>query len=174
MIYIHRFSRHMMKVNLFKSSDQRSENSIRQQKIITRVYLFLLTSMYDFLLYISDIIKHILSCLLVLTIEPIVHPFKDITVSEIISFINQHSVNIGISYFVLLGSFVTIILFTSFSTEMKTMTTSDPTLNTYKNLQVQYSILLKCPCSNIIIPHKTFISLSPRFHQVCSSDFVTP
>ncbi|UJR34795.1 hypothetical protein I4U23_027576 [Adineta vaga] len=60
------------------------------------------------------------------------------------------------------------------TTEMKTMTTSDPTLNTYKNLQVQYSILLKCPCSNIIIPHKTFISLSPRFHQVCSSDFVTP
>ncbi|CAF1466772.1 unnamed protein product, partial [Adineta steineri] len=30
----------------------------------------------------------------------------------------------------------------------------------------------KCPCSTTTIPYETFISLSPNFHQVCSSGFV--
>ncbi|CAF1440472.1 unnamed protein product [Adineta steineri] len=48
-----------------------------------------------------------------------------------------------------------------------------PSLTTYKDLQDKYSKTLKCPCSNVIIPHQQFVSLSPVFHQVCESDFVT-
>ncbi|CAF0967598.1 unnamed protein product [Adineta steineri] len=48
-----------------------------------------------------------------------------------------------------------------------------PSLTTYKDLQDKYSKTLKCPCSNVIIPHQQFVSLSPVFHQVCKSDFVT-
>ena len=32
---------------------------------------------------------------------------------------------------------------------------------------------LTCPCSNVAIPYHKFIRLTPIFHQVCSSDFVT-
>ena len=32
---------------------------------------------------------------------------------------------------------------------------------------------LKCPCSNVAIAYHRFISLSPIFHHVCSSDFVS-
>ncbi|CAF4306795.1 unnamed protein product, partial [Adineta steineri] len=41
------------------------------------------------------------------------------------------------------------------------------------DLQNKHSQTLRCPCSNMIIPHGTFITLSPVVHQVCSSDFVT-
>ncbi|CAF1442866.1 unnamed protein product [Adineta steineri] len=40
-------------------------------------------------------------------------------------------------------------------------------------VQEYVSKTLKCPCSNVIIPHQQFVSLSPVFHQVCKSDFVT-
>lgn len=32
---------------------------------------------------------------------------------------------------------------------------------------------LKCPCSNLAIAYHKFISVSPIYHQVCSSDFVS-
>ena len=42
-----------------------------------------------------------------------------------------------------------------------------------KRLQDLYPDTLKCPCSNVMVPYKTFISLSATLHQVCSSDYVT-
>lgn len=117
----------------------------------------------------ANIFSHVCLC----ELEHVVHSLRLVAVVEIVLLINWHSSNTGISYFVFLGSLVILLLFTSLNTEMTMMTVSDPVLDTYNNLRVQYSTLLECPCSNIIIPHKTFISLSPRFHQVCSSDYVT-
>ena len=56
---------------------------------------------------------------------------------------------------------------------MGTQTVSKPPLATYNDLQVKYSQTLQCPCSNMIIPYETFISVFPVLHQVCSSDLVT-
>jgi hypothetical protein len=39
----------MKRLNLFKVANDRTENSIKQQKIITRVYLILLTGMVTFI-----------------------------------------------------------------------------------------------------------------------------
>jgi hypothetical protein len=47
----------------------------------------------------------------------------------------------------------------------------DPTFNVYKKLPVKYSP--KCACSNVSVPYEQFVRLEPRYHQVCSSDFVT-
>ncbi|CAF1056477.1 unnamed protein product [Adineta steineri] len=54
-----------------------------------------------------------------------------------------------------------------------TMTLSNPSLNTYKHLYDLYQDTLKCPCSNMVMPYHTIVSMSPTFHQVCSSSFVT-
>ncbi|CAF1323463.1 unnamed protein product, partial [Didymodactylos carnosus] len=43
----------------------------------------------------------------------------------------------------------------------------------YKKLQTKYSDNLKCPCSHQTISYKTFLSISPTFHQLCSSDFIS-
>lgn len=56
---------------------------------------------------------------------------------------------------------------------MNTTTISNPSLSTYKKLQVLYSDSLRCPCCNRIISYQSLISISPTLHQICSSDFVT-
>ncbi len=55
---------------------------------------------------------------------------------------------------------------------MVVKTVSNPSLITYNNLQRLYSDILRCPCSNMTIVYRELISLSPRFHQVCSSELV--
>ncbi|CAF3662865.1 unnamed protein product [Adineta steineri] len=114
MIHIRKLGQYLKRLNLFKKSDQRAENNIKQQRISTRVYLILL-----------------------------------------------------------FGSFLTLLLFTSLSTGMVPTTEPKPSLTTYKDLQDKYSKTLKCPCSNVTIPHHKFVSLLPVLHQVCTSDFVT-
>jgi len=42
------FIRWIQQLNLFKMTDNRQEEIIKQQKITTRVYLFLVTSMFPF------------------------------------------------------------------------------------------------------------------------------
>ncbi|CAF1172455.1 unnamed protein product [Adineta steineri] len=71
------------------------------------------------------------------------------------------------------GSFIIILLFTSLSTQTATVTIPNPSLSTYKNLQMLYSATLNCPCSTKTISYRSFVSLSPVLHQVCSSGFVT-
>ena len=59
---------------------------------------------------------------------------------------------------------------------MRTRTTAiiipNPSLNKYKVLEKLNLDEFKCPCSSMTIPYSGFLSLSPRLHQVCSSDFV--
>ncbi|CAF0904771.1 unnamed protein product [Adineta steineri] len=71
-----------------------------------------------------------------------------------------------------LCSLLVLIIFTSLSNQTVTITESNPSLMTYKDLQAMYSSTLKCPCSNTVIRYDTFLLLSPTLHQVCSSDFV--
>lgn len=56
---------------------------------------------------------------------------------------------------------------------MSVIDVSNPSLETYESLQVSYLDTLRCPCTSTNILYQSFISLSPVFHQVCSSDFVT-
>lgn len=75
-------------------------------------------------------------------------------------------------YYIFIGSFIVLVFFISLSTETVTITVSNPTLETYNNLQESYSTTLRCPCSTTIIPYQSFLTLSPILHQICSSDFV--
>ena len=44
----------------------------------------------------------------------------------------------------------------------------------YENLYQKYSDTIECPCSNVAISYEKFISISQRYHQVCSSGFIFP
>jgi hypothetical protein len=75
--------------------------------------------------------------------------------------------------FASLGAFFSFALFTLLATRTATILVPNPSLDNYTALQDLYPNTLKCPCSTMTIPHRTFISLSPTLHQVCSSDFVS-
>ena len=45
MARIYKFGQSLKQLNLFKVANERTENDIKQQKIISRVYLILLTGM---------------------------------------------------------------------------------------------------------------------------------
>lgn len=72
-----------------------------------------------------------------------------------------------------LVSVIVLLIFNLLNTQTILISISNPSLNTYTDLQKLHSTELRCPCSTIAIPHHRFISLSPTLHQICSSDFIT-
>ena len=49
----------------------------------------------------------------------------------------------------------------------------NPTEFQYIHLERMYPNSLACPCTSFSVSHKTFISINPIYHQICSSDFVS-
>ena len=68
---------------------------------------------------------------------------------------------------------IAYLFYTAFSTQMMNFVVPNPSLITFEQLQSVYSATLRCPCTNADILYREFISLTPIFHQVCSSGFVT-
>ncbi|CAF4222397.1 unnamed protein product, partial [Adineta steineri] len=71
------------------------------------------------------------------------------------------------------GSVLCLLRFTSLGSQTVTNIEQNPSLTKYKQLQSLYPDTLTCPCANTTMPYKTFVSLSPIFHQVCSSDLIS-
>lgn len=77
-------------------------------------------------------------------------------------------------YLILLGFFIGILfVYTMLSVRIQTNTILKPNRATFENLYVSYASTLQCPCSQIIIPYSSFILLSPEYHPVCSSLYVS-
>ncbi|CAF1134851.1 unnamed protein product [Adineta ricciae] len=56
--------------------------------------------------------------------------------------------------------------------EYETMMISDITFDNYHQFYSKYGQTFSCPCSQVIIPYKTFLSNNVTMHSVCSSIFV--
>ena len=54
----------------------------------------------------------------------------------------------------------------------QTVTINSPMLALYSSLYEKHSETLTCPCTNISIAQKEFISLMPTFHPICTSHFI--
>jgi hypothetical protein len=61
-------------------------------------------------------------------------------------------------------------VFTPYATTVKIEISS---LSNYTDLLAQSLKSFQCPCSQISIKYKSFLNIEARFHQVCSSDFVS-
>lgn len=63
--------------------------------------------------------------------------------------------------------------YTLLSIQTETIIKNNPNRTDYEYLQDLYPVTLKCTCSLVAVPHSNFISISPRFHQLCSSRIIS-
>ncbi|CAF4116566.1 unnamed protein product, partial [Adineta steineri] len=70
-------------------------------------------------------------------------------------------------------SILCLLLFNSLKSQTITIIEKNPSLTKYNQLQILYPDTLTCPCANTTMPYETFVSLSPVFHQLCSSDLIS-
>ena len=77
-------------------------------------------------------------------------------------------------YIILLTiAIVILITFIAFGTQLRIVTTRNPTQVIFEDLYSRYTNRLQCPCSRLDIPYKAFIKISYRLHPVCSSAFTS-
>lgn len=71
-------------------------------------------------------------------------------------------------------SLVSLLLFTGSALQTRTVTIASPSRSTFERLSSDYPSTLVCPCSNISISYDQFLTFSPAYHPLCSSQFVDP
>jgi hypothetical protein len=69
-----------------------------------------------------------------------------------------------------------LIFYTMLSVQTKVVQVKMPSYETvlYLQLQREFNFSLQCPCTQINAPYGQLVQLQPFYHQVCSSDFVSP
>lgn len=68
-----------------------------------------------------------------------------------------------------------LMIYSGIRQQTKTIIVNNPSLENVKDWQANSLIAssLQCPCSKISTDYKNLISLQPKFHQICSSDYIT-
>lgn len=74
---------------------------------------------------------------------------------------------------VLTFALATIMAYLSASVRVHSNTIEKPSRLIFENLYQKYTITLQCPCSHIANGYALFTSISPVFHPVCSSLYVS-
>ncbi|CAF5107027.1 unnamed protein product, partial [Rotaria sp. Silwood1] len=77
--------------------------------------------------------------------------------------------------FIILLTFTLTILtvYSALDGQNQTIIVLNPTQSDFENLYRKYPNTLACPCTDIAIPYRSFISIIPEYHPVCSSIFVS-
>ena len=63
-------------------------------------------------------------------------------------------------------SLTVLLLVTTIIERSASETVSNPSLATYLRLQNTYPNTISCPCRNITMAYKAFLTITPRYHQV--------
>ncbi|CAF0796465.1 unnamed protein product [Adineta steineri] len=71
-----------------------------------------------------------------------------------------------------IGILTTFYMFSTFTPRVIPVETNKPSLEIYEDLYKKYNDTLECPCSQSSMKYKSFLTLSTRFHEICSSDFI--
>ncbi|CAF1630804.1 unnamed protein product [Adineta ricciae] len=97
---------------------------------------------------------------------------KESSLSQIEN-VNQVAIVASRLYLMLLISSVLILLlFDSLRETTVSVTVESPSLITFEQLYNEYATTISCPCQQMAIPYGAFLTVSPSFHQICTSDFV--
>jgi hypothetical protein len=74
----------------------------------------------------------------------------------------------------LILAFIILTVYTVATIQNQDITEQNPSQATFERLvsNPQISATLDCPCENFSIPYSSFMSISHRYHQLCSSDFI--
>ena len=73
--------------------------------------------------------------------------------------------------FLLVSTFVILLLISAFSQQTSVHIIQLPSESTFDQLHQLHS--LSCRCSRSSTPYRSFLNISTRYHQVCSSDFTS-
>jgi hypothetical protein len=68
--------------------------------------------------------------------------------------------------------FTTLLLYDFFAEQTTTVKVSQPTESDFSRLYASYNTLLDCPCTPAIFSIGSFLNLSVRLHQICTSPFI--
>lgn len=74
--------------------------------------------------------------------------------------------------FLLIVASTILAIYTSVTLHAIKITIHNPSWASFQQMYAHYSPELFCPCTDISVPYASFLIIQPRFHQVCSSDFV--
>ena len=74
--------------------------------------------------------------------------------------------------FLLIIAFSMLTIYSSLDVRRNSVTVHNPSQQQFESLYSKYTSSLSCPCSQLSIRYSSIISIQPRFHQICSSDFV--
>jgi hypothetical protein len=69
-------------------------------------------------------------------------------------------------------SILVILIYTAQLNIVHTEEVKEPSYEQFQSLSLHYPQILQCPTDNVTIPYESFIMLTPRFHQLCSSEFI--
>ncbi|CAF1045402.1 unnamed protein product [Adineta ricciae] len=75
--------------------------------------------------------------------------------------------------FVFLVSLILLTIYTAVLPQKVTITVSSPSIKEYEHLNVHHADTLTCECTQISIDLQTFIEITPKYHQICSSVYIT-
>ncbi|CAF1389534.1 unnamed protein product [Adineta steineri] len=70
-------------------------------------------------------------------------------------------------------SLLIVIICTSLNIRTHEVTLEKFSLNKFEQLEDLHPFSINVPCTQLSIPYNKFINLSPQFHQVCSSPFIS-
>ena len=73
--------------------------------------------------------------------------------------------------FLLIGLLI-LGFYTSLALRTQMRTIDDPPLDTFEELHFLHASTLICPCTNFSMSHARIMSIAPRYHQICSSQFL--
>ena len=62
----------------------------------------------------------------------------------------------------------------SISVQTKTILIPHPSQSDYEQLYKNHSSTLRCLCSQPVLSYSDFLTTNPSFHQLCSSEFISP
>ncbi|CAF4888015.1 unnamed protein product [Rotaria sp. Silwood1] len=74
--------------------------------------------------------------------------------------------------FLIIICLIILGFYTSFLKHSHTYTVEKPSLSRFKELHSMYESTLNCPCSRFSMSHARIMSLTPRYHSICSSEFI--
>lgn len=111
-------------------------------------------------------------------VERVVQPIKSLNLFRSNS-TNPHNINREkqMTWLFIVSLLISSVILTTFiaSIQQTNVTTiNDVSENTYKILDQQYRSILECPCSRSDIPYSEILQVTFKFHQLCSSGFVSP
>ncbi|UJR18445.1 hypothetical protein I4U23_005350 [Adineta vaga] len=76
----------------------------------------------------------------------------------------------------LISMIILVFILTFYTLTIKTIqskTIQKPTEFEFIQFEKEYSQTLSCPCSSISMLYSDFLTISPQYHQICSSDFIS-